>query len=148
MRFTVYGHWGVIGKSYFNSEKVTRRIDEVEGAIHTGYFHYVYDELFQRITEYEWVDSPKGFIKIYELPKERRPYVIGGDTAGEGSDYFTAHVMDNITGSQVAVLRREFDEVEYTRQMYCLGMYYNYSLIGIEANFSTYPIKELERLRI
>ncbi len=26
------------------------------------------------------------------------------------------------------------------------GMYYNNALIGIEANFSTYPIKELERL--
>ena len=30
--------------------------------------------------------------------------------------------------------------------MYCLGHYYNYALIGIEANFSTYPIKELEKL--
>lgn len=30
--------------------------------------------------------------------------------------------------------------------MYCLGMYYNNALIGIEANFSTYPIRELERL--
>lgn len=30
--------------------------------------------------------------------------------------------------------------------MYCLGMYYNKALIGIEANFDTFPIKELERL--
>ena len=40
----------------------------------------------------------------------------------------------------------EFDEVEYTRQIYCLGKYYNEALVGLEANFSTYPIKELERL--
>lgn len=46
----------------------------------------------------------------------------------------------------MAVLRREFDEIEYTRQIYCLGMYYNEALVGIEANFSTYPIKELDRL--
>lgn len=46
----------------------------------------------------------------------------------------------------MAVLKREFDEVEYTRQLYCLGYYYNEALIGIEANFSTYPIKELDRL--
>lgn len=72
---------------------------------------------------------------------------FGGDTAGEGSDYFTGFVIDNITGKQVAKLRREFDEIEYTRQMYCLGMYYNKALIGIEANFSTYPIKELDRLK-
>ena len=30
--------------------------------------------------------------------------------------------------------------------MYCLGLYYNNALVGIEANFSTYPIKELDRL--
>lgn len=30
--------------------------------------------------------------------------------------------------------------------MYCLGKFYNYALIGLETNFSTYPTKELERL--
>lgn len=31
--------------------------------------------------------------------------------------------------------------------MYCLGLYYNTALIGIEANYTTYPIQELERLK-
>ena len=31
-------------------------------------------------------------------------------------------------------------------QMYCLGMYYKYALIGIEANFDSFPIMELQRL--
>ncbi|MBO5667447.1 MAG: PBSX family phage terminase large subunit, partial [Firmicutes bacterium] len=31
-------------------------------------------------------------------------------------------------------------------QMYCLGKYYKDALIGIEANFDTFPIKELQRL--
>ena len=140
------GKWGVLGKSYFNSENVNKRLEEVEGAEKTGYFDYEYDELHQCITDFRWVNSPRGFIRIYEDVKERTPYVIGGDTAGEGSDYFTAHVINNVSGSQVAVLKREFDEVEYTRQLYCLGMYYNEALVGIEANFSTYPIKELDRL--
>ena len=65
---------------------------------------------------------------------------------GEGSDFFTAHVIDNITSKQVAKLRQEYDEVEYTRQIYCLAKYYNEALVGLEANFSTYPIKELDRL--
>lgn len=65
---------------------------------------------------------------------------------GEGSDNFTGHVLDNTTGKQVAVLKQEFDEISYTRQMYCLGMYYNKALVGIESNYSTYPIQELERL--
>ena len=38
---------------------------------------------------------------------------------------------------------KEFDADEYTRQMYCLGNYYNEALIGIEANFDTFPIKKL-----
>lgn len=30
--------------------------------------------------------------------------------------------------------------------MYCLGIYYKNALISIEANFDTYPLRELERL--
>ena len=40
-----------------------------------------------------------------------------------GSDYFVAFVIDNITGKIVAKLRHEFNEIEYTRQIYCLGKY-------------------------
>ena len=36
--------------------------------------------------------------------------------------------------------------MEFTRQLYCLGMYYKWALIGIEANFDSYPIMELQRL--
>jgi phage terminase large subunit len=30
--------------------------------------------------------------------------------------------------------------------MYCLGLYFRWALIGIEANFDSFPIKELQRL--
>ena len=73
-------------------------------------------------------------------------YCIGGDTAGEGSDFFTGHVLDAKTGDQVAVLKHQFDADQYTRQMYCLGVYFKNALIGIEANFDSYPIMELQRL--
>ena len=73
-------------------------------------------------------------------------YCIGGDTAGDGSDYFTAHVLDARTGMQVATLKHQFDADQYTKQMYCLGMYYKQALIGIEANFDSFPIMELQRL--
>ncbi len=56
-------------------------------------------------------------------------------------------MLDNTNGKQVATLRKQFDEDEYSRQIYCLGIYYNTALEGIEANFSTFPIKELERLK-
>lgn len=65
---------------------------------------------------------------------------------GEGSDYFVAQVLDNTSGRQVAVLHKQFDADEYTRQVYCLAKYYNDALVGIEANFDTFPIKYLEKL--
>jgi phage terminase large subunit len=54
--------------------------------------------------------------------------------------------LDARTGEQVAVLKHQFDADQYTRQMYCLGKYYKDALIGIEANFDSYPIMELQRL--
>jgi phage terminase large subunit len=94
------------------------------------------------------VNDRAGYIKIYQLPNTPSftEYCIGGDTAGEGSDFFTGHVLDAKTGMQVAHLKHQFDADQYTRQMYCLGKYYADALIGIEANFDSYPIMELQRL--
>lgn len=77
---------------------------------------------------------------------EKGAFAIGGDTAGDGSDYFTAQVLQVGTGEQVAVLRHRFDADLYAKQIYCLGKFYNDALIGIEANFDSYPIRELQRL--
>ncbi len=134
------------GKCYFNKENIINRINELQEPISKGSFVYDFIEETRRIKDYEYKEESDGFIQIYEKPKDRVPYVIGGDTAGEGSDYFVAHVIDNTTGKVVAKLRHEFDEVEYTRQVYCLGKYYNNALIGLECNFSTYPVNELEGL--
>lgn len=79
-----------------------------------------------------------GFIKVYRAPEAGVPYVVGGDTAGDGSDSFVAQVLDNRTGEQVAVLRHQTDEDLYSMQVYCLGMWYNTALVGVEANWSTY----------
>ena len=40
--------------------------------------------------------------------------------------------------------RHRYEEDTYARQMYCLGLYYNTALLGIETNFSTYPVKLLD----
>lgn len=135
------------GKCYFEQENIIKRIQEVKDIkpVQQGYFDFDYNGL--KITKIKWVEDKEGAIKIYEKPKKYYPYVLAGDTAGEGSDYFIGQVLDNTDGSQVAVLRQELDEISYTRQMYCLGMYYNKALIGIEANYSTFPIQELERLK-
>ncbi len=144
--YTVYclGMWGVTGQSVFNAKDVTRRLMDKIQPVRRGYFEF--DDDGRKIDNIRWVDDPKGFIKLYAEPEAGVPYVIGGDTAGEGSDRFVGQVLDNRTGVQVATLRHQFDEDLFARQMYCLGMHYNIALIGIETNFSTYPVMELERL--
>lgn len=145
--YTVYclGMWGVTGKSVFDGKAVTARLLEDIQPVKTGYFEYDDDGL--KLSNIRWVDDRHGFIKIYTEPEPGAPYVIGGDTAGDGSDSFAAQVIDNRTGKQVCTLRHQFDEDIYARQVYCLGMHYNTALLGVETNFSTYPVMELERLR-
>lgn len=134
------------GKCYFNKQNIINRINELKDKkpIIEGSFSCYYDGL--RIRGRKFRQEEKGTIKIYKYPENNVPYVIGGDTAGEGSDYFTAHVINNITGEQVAVLKQQYDEIEYVKQIYCLGMFYNKALLGPECNFSTYPIHKLVEL--
>lgn len=142
------GEWGVIGKTIFDAQKVTERILYLRDKkpLKEGFF--VYDYQNERIIDstIKWIDEAGGYIRIFEDVKPGYPYVIGGDTAGEGSDWFTGQAIDNTTGKQVATLRHQFDEDLYAKQMYCLGMYYNTALLSVETNFSTHPVRELERL--
>lgn len=148
--FQVYvlGQWGTLGKTIFDPMKVNNRLAEIEGmrSKKIGYFAYKY--VNEKIVDdsIQFIDDPSGYITIYTSPEFGHPYVIGGDTAGEGSDFFAGQVLDNSTGEQVAVLHNRFDEDLYTKQIYCLGRYYNTALICIETNFSTYPVLELQRL--
>lgn len=134
------------GDNAFDTEVLLARKETAPKPLKVGYFEYDYDGL--RLTNIKWVSDRNGYINIYQAPNTPAitKYCIGGDTAGDGSDHFTGHVLDARTGKQVAVLKHQFDADQYTRQMYCLGMYYKYALIGIETNFDTYPVKELQRL--
>lgn len=132
------------GDGVFNNEAIIKLREKVPKPKKTGEFTYKYDG--KRITRIKFSPKENGCISIYENPKKKYPYVIGGDTAGEGSNLFAGQVLDNTSGKQVAVMHHKYDEPYYARQMYCLGMHYNKALIGIETNFSTYPVRELVRL--
>lgn len=140
------GKWGILGKTVFDARAIQARLDELKKPIKTGYFLYDYDGL--KITNIRWQNDRDGYIQLYQVPNVPRhtQYCIGGDTSGDGSDFFTAHVLDARTGEQVAVLKHQFDSDQYAKQMYCLGKHYGDALIGIEANFDSYPIMELTRL--
>lgn len=141
------GEWGVLGKTIFPKQSVSERIAYLRDKkpLKCGYFSFeTGEESKPKDGTIKWVDDEDGAIEIYEDVKAKYPYVLGGDTAGEGSDFFTGHVIDNTNGKQVARLRQQFDEIEYVQQIYCLGTHYNTALIGLEVNFSTYPTRKLE----
>lgn len=140
------GEWGILGKTVFDARAIQTRLKNIPKPIKIGYFLYDYDGL--HISNIRWVNDKNGYINIYQLPNTPQitKYCVGGDTAGEGSDYFTAHCLDARTGEQVATLKQQFDADQYTKQVYCLGAYYKWALIGIEANFDSFPIMELQRL--
>ncbi len=130
------------GKCIFPKENVISRLQKVKDPVKTGFFKYNYNG--KTITAFEFIESKqKPYIRIYENVKSDYPYVLGGDTAGIGSDDFAGDVINNATGNQCAVLEIELDETEYVMQMFCLGKYYNDALICIETNYSTYPVKKL-----
>jgi len=138
------GQWGVTGKTVFNAKAVGERLAEIGKPLQRGLFEYTEAEDGIRITgEPRWVEDRSGPVRIYKKPEPGRPYVIGADTAGDGSDWFVAQVLDNITGEQVCTLRHKYDEDTFAKQVYCLGRYYNDAMAAPEVNFSTYPTKLL-----
>lgn len=123
------------GTGVFDNEQIVLRLERLPEPAGRGEF-----------ADGEWTESETGAITLYELPEEGVPYVLGGDTAGEGSDYFTAIVIDNVSGRIVAKLRQKYSEPEYVRQICALGRFYNDALVAIETNFSTYPVMKLQEM--
>lgn len=138
------GMWGVTGKSVFDAKAIARRLQDLGEPKKRGLFVFEDDGL--SLSGISFQAERDGCVAVYKEPEAGVPYVIGADTAGEGSDYFAASVLDNRTGEQVCTLRGQFDEDVFARQLYCLGTWYNRALLAVEANYSTYPILELERL--
>jgi hypothetical protein len=93
---------------------------------------------------YKWSDNPQGDIIIYQEPEPGHPYCLGGDTKGEGSDWFAATVRNNNNGVRCASIHMQgLKSKPYTAQCWALANYYNQALVGIEVNFNTYPIELL-----
>lgn len=145
------------GRPVFNIENIIKRIAHLrekykEKPYKEGYFKFEWenpkneDKIINSSIEFI-ESSEKNWIRIYEEPEEGTPYVLGGDTKGEGSDFYTGTVINNITGNRAATFHKNLSiSNPYTHQMYCMGSYFNRALIGIEINFNTGPIEELQRL--
>lgn len=144
------------GTPVFDNDLITKRIAELQlipDRYVEGYFKFEWhDEEYKDFIindSIEFVESKqKNWWRIYNDLKDRIPYVISGDTKGEGSDEYTAQVMDNTTSRRIATCQMQLSNSKpYSWQMYCGGKYFNDALIGIEMNFNTAPLEELERLK-
>lgn len=133
------------GTPFFDNQALAvQQMHAPEPAV-TGWFTYdAPEEQGEKPRNWQFTPAADGAVRIWKEPEKGVPYVLGGDTAGEGSDCFTAHVLDNRTGEQVAELQQRQSEILYARQVYCLGRYYNTALAAIEVNFGTYPVRKLE----
>ena len=111
----------------------------------------------KKIFDITFIEKENGLITIHEEPQvkrndnneviAKRQYSIGGDTAGLGDDYYTAKVVGNDNLQSVATLHKQrIDEDKYADQLYCLGWYYHWALIGVETNYSYVPTRELSEL--
>lgn len=133
------------GRPFFDNRALAVRRMHAPKPLRVGWFEYdTPAETGAKPEGWRFSEVEKGGIRIWQEPEKGVPYVLGGDTAGEGSDCFTAFVIDNRTGRQVAELQQRQSEILYARQVYCLGRYYNDALAAIEVNFSTYPQRKLE----
>ena len=140
------------GNCVFSKELIISRLAKIRNQepIKVGRFEYekkIFSRDEAKITNIKWVDDANGEIVIHKLPEENKHYALGGDTSGEGSDYFTGKVIENISQECCATYRKlRTDDDLYADQMYCLGKYFNDAIIGLEVNFSIAPTNELERL--
>lgn len=140
------GEWGVTGKTVFQGKQLLRRLGELKKPAAQGGFCYEAEKDGVHIASCSFREAEDGALRIYLPPEKGHPYVIGADTAGEGSDWFVAQVIDNVTGVQAAVLRQHYDEDVFAKQLYCLGKYYNDALLAPEVNFSTFPTRLLSMM--
>lgn len=76
------------------------------------------------------------FLTIYEEPQPDRKYVLGADPAegNPSSDDSSAHVLDKITGVEVACLCGKIEPSTFAEYIDILARYYNRAPLMVERN--------------
>jgi hypothetical protein len=143
------------GQNYFSVANLDERLKYLrklektnDNILAQGYFEYSYTT--DRFTKNKiidpdtigWVDSAAGDTKIYIESNPKIPYIIGADTATDGTNNNLGQVIDRV-GRQQATIVIAKDEDLFAEQLFCLGWYYNNALIVPEINHSTHPTKVL-----
>lgn len=144
------GEWGTTGQTVFNANKVSDRLQklmEIQQNKPVMRMEFAFEQDDKGNTLWDQPRSfhnPDGETLVYVLPDPRHPYVAAFDTAGEGSDYYACHVMDNITDEQVAVFHSPRNPDVCMPQILGLLRMYNNALVAPEVNFDSYPVEKLK----
>ena len=152
--YSVYclGEWGVLGQTIFDAQKVTERLSQLAGPVKRGEFVFSTwynsqsNEVLIDNSTIKWVDSPRGPSKSTRSRPQGRPTSSARTPPGRARTSTWARWY--ATQRPAGVHHPGPDGRGPFRQAAVLpGVTYNTALIAIEANFSSYPIRELERLR-
>lgn len=137
------GQWGVIGKTVFMSSHVQQRWEADVKPLRCGGWasKISYTPTGPVLIGGDWL-ADLGACRIYEEKQPGHRYVIGADTAGEGSDWFAAQVIDADSCAQVAVLHQQTDADLFAQQLYWLGKEYG-AMIAPEVNFDPTVVDKL-----
>ena len=146
------GEYGSSGQSVFDRNKIMNRLNAL-GDIHqqtpptVGDFSYDRDDLGHiDVDSFDFFINTSGETTVYKDVEPRVPYLVSLDTAGEGSDYHAAHVINNITGEQVAVFHSAKNPDHAVFQAFGLCKYYNNALFVPEINFDSYHLSKFKEL--
>ena len=142
-RYQVYGlgEWGVTGQTVFNANLIAERLLKLKDIYAKNppvriEFAYEKDKnTLPNKDSFTHFIHPDGETWVYKKPVPKHPYVLSIDTAGEGVDWFAGHVVDNISGEQVAVFHSDRMPTPCTLQLFGLAKYYNEALVVPEINF-------------
>lgn len=95
----------------------------------------------------KFVDNPRGYLKIWEMPKHDKAYAVGGDVGlGVGGDPSCAQVLSMQGLDQCAEISGQLNPELFGTISMRLAKFYNNAWLGIEANsFGIAAIDSIKR---
>lgn len=129
------------GLSVFDPALVKKRMDEVRMTVPKrivfGYSkEWSEDGQTIRVSDvHETEMASERSWKVYEEPKQGRHYVaICDPTKGDNSDFSAIQVLDQNTGTQMAVYNAKERIEDVAFQLYCAAVHWNWALVSSENN--------------
>ena len=106
------------------------------------YGRYIRANLVQVNHKVKLMERPDGWLRVFELPKKERQYILAGDSS-EGlpkGDKSAAVVKDKWTLNTMATINMLCPPEEFAMKLYLLSQYYDEALTAPENNSHGYTV--------